>query len=450
MEDGCHDNDTVDHHGCASHRADGHSKGSFRRRCRGIEQRFGTLHGLHLRLQPVSGRHDVLPVGNDVPFAGDDVLKFHLPADDVALVIDGDHSLVVGEHHRIGAFPLQFKLLLRGELYLGSGKVAVVLERTVSGHGLPSDGEPVQLPVLGIDMLVRVDDPGIHVVEIALVGTGGVGGSLSGLVHEVPVHGELHARCRMLRGSGLELVAETEHALSVLDDLGRREVCRPETVKVKEAALVDTFPLGAVAEVGEDSSADIVHVESGTFPFLQLDPAFLFHGIHLLHQTECDGVPELAADHVDAVEAQLGHFKEFPEGKPVHLAVSLSVELRSAAAYHALDEIPAFDAVEELDAVTRFVRLVFLEVPVLVPALHPGRGRDGGIVNGYIVRLVRVPAVGGAHDIHNPLFLAAILLEYESSDKGDESFQREGCQPIFGTNKRIRPFYEFPQFVKET
>ena len=225
----CNHNHTVHHHRRTAHRCQTDYITSLVCRKR-VGERRRTFHGIHRGSQVIHGSDDVLAFGNYVLTVRNHIHQLLLTADYLTLVINHHDTFVVRKRNRVSVLTLHFLLLLRSELEYTTRDVHVVLERAVALHRISTDGQPVNITELGINIPVGVNLPCIDFIEVTLVGTCRVSRSLSALVNEVAVHSKLHALARMHRCAVLQAVSELEFPRLIHKNVSRCKVAGREPI----------------------------------------------------------------------------------------------------------------------------------------------------------------------------------------------------------------------------
>ena len=229
---------------------------------------------------------------------------------------------------------------------------------------------------------------------------------------------------------------------------------------MQEPAFVHFLVPLAIAEICEDTAADVGLLQARPFLPLQLEGTCHGSRIHTLYQTESHGAPKLAADNVDAVEAQFGNLEELAQRQPVHLPVPVTVQLAAAAADHSLDESAHFNAVLEDDLVFGLVLHVLADIAVVTLVelvLHVLRGGEGRVADrdGNVV-------VEASLDVGNLLLLRILArlekdaagqveppLHDKAAKEGGFHFHGKGVYPLLGTDKpRRASLVKLPHLVE--
>ena len=229
---------------------------------------------------------------------------------------------------------------------------------------LPIDNKSGEVAHLHADML-RLDLPRVHVAEVAHVVACAVGRRLACLIGRVAIDGKLHGRAGVHRRTGSQTVFES----LFIDDLNGHEVGRGEARHaVKAAGVLARYGLVA-PEVVEDTPAEVVHMQAGAFALLELQRDDTCVRVHALDQAESHRVPQLAADHVDAVEAQLRHLEELTEMHAAEPAMAVSVDAATAT-QEALHKVAVVRSVAERDPEVRLVWLILAQVAAVEGLAH--------------------------------------------------------------------------------
>ena len=113
----------------------------------------------------------------------------------------------------------------------------------------------------------------------------------------------------------------------IVINLGRRKVTGGESCHLLKAALVLSHIRRRVGtfKAVEHATADVAHLNAAQFSVLQFQRDDALLRVNRLYCAETDGVPQLSAHHVDAVEPEFWHLQELPYHKRLHLSVSVLV-----------------------------------------------------------------------------------------------------------------------------
>ena len=232
-----------------------------------------------------------------------------------AIHADMQHRLVVRQDHAVGILTHQLFLLLRRELDDGTSHIDVREERTFTLHLHTSDSKSVKVAELRSDVVIWHDLPRLHVLEVAHVRTSEIGRCTARRVGERAIDREFHVGARVHLGSRLDSILEAKLALLVADDSRGREIGSREPVGLLEAIVILVLVLGlAVAKVREYATAYIAHLQSAPLSLLKMHPcraalAVVAYGDRG-NGTKGNGVPELTAHNINAVESKFRHLEE--------------------------------------------------------------------------------------------------------------------------------------------